>query len=78
MPVQAPPAKIASDLPLAERIMLFCVASGANWEQAGVTHATAQQLLVRGLIDRNRSGGRFKLTLLGRDVVAALLTLPAD
>src|SRR5437660_9017666 len=35
----------------AQRITLFCLASGTDWERAGVTHATAQQLLVRGLID---------------------------
>jgi len=29
--------------------MLFCLASGTDWERGGVTHATAQQLLVRGL-----------------------------
>ena len=38
-----------------------------------MTHATAQQLLVRGLINRDQSGNHFKLTLLGRDVLAALL-----
>jgi len=38
--------------------MLFCLASGTDWERAGVTHATAQQLLVRGLIDRDQSARR--------------------
>jgi hypothetical protein len=73
MPARPSPAKIASDLRVPERIMLFCLASGTDWERAGVTHATAQQLLVRGLIDRNQSAGRFKLTALGRAVFDALL-----
>ena len=58
--------------------MLFCLASGTDWERAGVRHATAQQLLVRGLVDRDQSAGRFKLTTLGRDVLAALLRPPID
>jgi len=58
--------------------MLFCLASSADWERAGVTHATAQQLLVHGLIDRNQSAGRFKLTPLGRNVLPALLKPPVD
>ena len=77
MPRPPSPAKIASDLRVPERIMLPCLASGTDWERAGVTHATAQQLLVRGLIDRHQSG-RFKLTPLGRDVLAALLKPPVN
>jgi hypothetical protein len=46
--------------------------------KTGVTHATAQQLLVRGLIDRDQSAARFKLTPIGRDVLAALLKPPVD
>jgi hypothetical protein len=37
-----------------------------------------QQMLVRGLIDRGPGSARFKLTPLGRDVLAALLKLPVD
>jgi hypothetical protein len=47
-----------------------------GWERAGVTHATAQQVLVRGLIDRATTPARFKLTPLGRDVLAALIKPP--
>jgi hypothetical protein len=72
------PQTIASDLRIPERVMLFCLASGTDWERAGVTHATSQQLLVRGLIDRHQSAGRFKLTPLGRDVLAALLKPPVN
>jgi len=38
-----------------------------------VTHATAQHMLVRGLIDRQGSAGAFVLTDQGRAVLAALL-----
>jgi hypothetical protein len=65
---------IASDLRVPERIVLFCLASGTDWERAYVTHATAQHLLVRGLIDRDPGPARFKLTPLGRDVLAAATT----
>jgi hypothetical protein len=61
-----------------ERMMLFCLASGTDWERAGVTHATAQQLLVRGLIDRDQTARHFKLTPLGRDVLAALVNPPVN
>ena len=81
MPVRAKsgalltPQALAS-LSVQERVLLFCLASGTDWERAGVTHATAQQVLVRGLIDRASTGSRFKLTPLGRDVLGALLKSP--
>src|SRR5215469_11866816 len=61
MPARPSSAKIASDLRVPERMMLFCLASGTDWERAYVTHATAQHLLVRGLIDRTSTRARFKL-----------------
>jgi len=66
------PQALAS-LDVQERVLLFCLASGTDWERAGVTHATAQQVLVRGLIDRASTQARFRLTPLGRDVFAALI-----
>jgi hypothetical protein len=76
--VRIKPETIASDLRVPERIMLFCLASGTDWERAYVTHATAQQLLVRGLIDRASTRARFKMTPLGRDVLAALIKPPVN
>src|SRR5262249_29141501 len=64
------PESIASDLKAPERVMLFCLASGTPWKQVGVTHATPQHLLPKNLIDHDH-GARFKLTPLGRDVLAA-------
>jgi len=40
---------------------------------AGVTHATAQYLMIRGLINRAGGAGAFVLTDQGRAVLAALL-----
>jgi hypothetical protein len=68
---------IASALRGPERIMLFCLASGTDWERY-VTHATALHLLVRGLIARDPGPARFKLTPLGRDVLAELLKQPVN
>jgi hypothetical protein len=69
---------IASVLRGPERIMLFCLASGTNWHMAGVTYAMTRHLLFRGLIARDQSAGRFRLTPLGRDVLAELLKLGQD
>jgi len=78
MPIRSKPDALLTPQALAslnvqERVLLFCLASGTDWERAGVTHAMAQQVLVRGLIDRASGHARFKLTPLGRDVLAALL-----
>ncbi len=67
------PAEIASDLGVPERVLLFCLASGTDWERAGVMHLTAQQMLVRGFIGRDQGASRFKLTTEGRAVLLALM-----
>jgi hypothetical protein len=65
-------ASIAAGLAVPERVLLFCLASGTDWQKAGVTHATAQQMMIRGLIDRE--GARaFVLNDQGRAVLKALL-----
>jgi hypothetical protein len=63
---------VAADLSTPERILLFCLASGAEWAEAGVTGKTETAMVVRGLIDRN-SAGRLVLTSDGRAVLDALL-----
>jgi len=50
--------------------LLFCVASGTEWESAGVTGATVTVLVVRGLIERDAEG-RLVLTKQGRGVLDA-------
>jgi hypothetical protein len=84
MPVRSKPSaalltpQALASLSVEERVLLFCLASGTDWERAGVTHATAQQMLGRGLIDRASTAARFKPTPLGRGVLAALLKPPID
>jgi hypothetical protein len=41
------------DLSVPERVLLFCVASGTEWERAGVTGATVTATIVRGLVERD-------------------------
>jgi hypothetical protein len=53
------PDTIAAELTVPERVLLFCLASGA------------QHLLVRNLVDRDQSTD-FELTDQGRAVLAAL------
>jgi hypothetical protein len=67
---------MASRLSVQERILLFCLASGTNWQRAGVNVGAATQLVVRNLVERDPSPARFRLTLLGRKVFAALVRLP--
>jgi hypothetical protein len=63
---------VAADLSTPERILLFCLASGTEWAQAGVTGATVTAMIVRGLVDRD-SAARLVLTSDGRAVLNALL-----
>jgi hypothetical protein len=63
---------VAADLSTLERILLFCVASGTEWAQAGVTGRTETAMVVRGLVDRD-GAGRLVLTPDGRAVLDALL-----
>ena len=58
--------------PTPERILLFCLASGTEWAEAGVTGKTETAMVVRGLVDRD-AAGRLVLTPDGRAVLDALL-----
>ena len=63
---------IRTELSIPERILLFCVASGTEWERAGVTGATVTVLVVRGLIERDAEG-RLVLRKQGRAVLDAMI-----
>jgi hypothetical protein len=63
---------IAADLSTSERVLLFCLASGTEWAEAGVTGATVTAMVVRGLVDRD-AAARLVLTPDGRAVLDALL-----
>jgi hypothetical protein len=64
---------IAAELTVPERVLLFCLASDTNWVKAGVTHSTAQHLLVRNLVKRDHATD-FSLTDQGRSVLDALIS----
>jgi hypothetical protein len=64
--------KIAAELSGSERVLLFCLASGTEWAQAGVTGATATMMLVRGLVERDALG-RLQMTPQGREVFKVLI-----
>jgi hypothetical protein len=63
---------IAAELTVPERVLLFCLASDTNWVKAGVSHSTAQHLLVRNLVERDHATD-FALTDQGRSVLDALI-----
>jgi hypothetical protein len=64
-------ASIAAKLTVPERLLLFCLATDTDWQAASITHATAQHMMVRGLIERDRAATRFILTEQGRAVLTA-------
>jgi hypothetical protein len=63
---------IAAELTVPERVLLFCLASDTNWVKSGVSHSTAQHLLVRNLVERDHATD-FALTDQGRAVPDELL-----
>jgi hypothetical protein len=63
---------VHSELSTPERILLFCVASGTEWERAGVTRATVTMLVLRSLIERD-AGGRLVMTKKGRAPLDAMI-----
>jgi hypothetical protein len=67
------PSKIAAQLSVSERVLLFCIASDTEWALADVTGATATSIIVRGFIQRDPPGRLF-LTKEGRAVLDALLS----
>jgi hypothetical protein len=60
------------ELSVLERVLLFCVASGTDWEQAGITGTVVTAMIIRGLIQRDPLARLF-LTKQGRDVLKVLV-----
>jgi hypothetical protein len=52
---------------------LFSLATDTDRQAANVTHATAQHMMVRGLIERGTGATSYWLTDQGRAVLDALL-----
>ena len=67
------PDLIAAALTVPERLLLFCLASDTDWQAASITHATAQHMMVRALIERDHAAMRYAPTDQGRAVLGALL-----
>jgi len=65
-------ASIAPTLAPADRVLLFCLASGTPHGSVGITSATVGHMVVRGLVERGR-GGRLALTEQGRAVLMAMI-----
>jgi hypothetical protein len=72
MPARVRFEQIAAGLTVPERVLLFCLASGTDWQKAGVTHATAQHMMIKCLVER-QAAGSYVLTDEGRAVLEALL-----
>jgi hypothetical protein len=67
-----PPKPEVPTLGVQERMLLFCVGSGTDWQRAGVTGEIVTALVVRGVIVRNGKG-KLDLTEDGRAALRALL-----
>ena len=66
------PTPDTTTLGVRERMLLFCVGSGTDWQRADVTGETITALVVRGLIARDVRG-RLTLTDDGCTALRALL-----
>ena len=64
----------AAALSVPERVLLFCAASGTDWERAGVTGTMVTATVIKGLIAREPTGGLY----LTKDGRAAVRTLMAE
>jgi hypothetical protein len=60
MPARVSFKTIAEGLSVSERVLLFCLATYTDWQKAGVTHATAQQMMIKGLVERQGGGPSFR------------------
>jgi hypothetical protein len=67
------PHSITAGLTVPERLLLFRLATDTDWQAASITHATAHQMLVRGLIERETGATSYRLTDQGGAVLDALL-----
>jgi hypothetical protein len=66
------PADAAAGLTVRERVLLFCAASGTDWQHAGIPGETVTAMMVKGFINRDPVG-EIVLTDSGRAVLRALL-----
>jgi hypothetical protein len=69
-PASAPPT--AAKLTVRERLLLFCVASGTDWQRAGILGEVVTNMVVQGFVARDALG-RLSLTPRGRGALRSLL-----
>jgi len=74
LPTKPKPESVAAQLTIEERLLLFCIAGGTDWTRAGISGATARNMIVKDLLGHDREKGKLVLTLRGREVLAALLS----
>jgi hypothetical protein len=67
-------SNITADLSVPERLLLFCVASGTEWQKV-VNQAAVKRMIVHGLIQRDPLG-HLSLTKEGRAALDTLLQRP--
>jgi hypothetical protein len=60
---------------LPERVLLFCLASGAEWTRAGVTRTTPTTMVVRGLIEPQSFARKEDLHPCGQALSRAILPI---
>jgi hypothetical protein len=53
-------------------LLVFCLATDTDWQAASITHATAQHIMVRGLVERDTGATSYRVTDQDRAVLAAL------
>src|SRR5258708_6654353 len=68
---------IAAKLTVAQRVLLFCVASDTDYGKVGITSASVQLAVIRNLVERDEATSRLVLTDQGRAMLVALVSFPA-
>jgi hypothetical protein len=63
---------MAGELTVSERVLLFCITSGTDWERVGITGPMVTTMIVRGVIQCG-PGGQLSLTKKGRAVLEELI-----
>ncbi len=66
-------AALAARLSVAQRLLLFCLATNTDWRKAGIASPTVQLSIVQSLIERDERTSLLRLTARGRAVLAELL-----
>jgi hypothetical protein len=66
------PTATAAALSVRERVLLFCAASGTDWQHAGIPGEIVTAMVVKGLIERDAAGA-LALTDQGGAVLRAML-----